>query len=140
MKNIWILTEERPKEAVVQIILDRISIDHKFSIAISDLKVVPIFKDDHFTFLYKVQGVSSKDFGEVYLKLASGNSSFVDFLVFLQEAEPKQDDKPLYAIEETKTDDSESRNTGVYQRCSKFVYVEFFYPGITKIMLYNLSI
>jgi len=140
MKNIWILTEERPKETVIQLILDRVAVDHDFSIVTSDIRIVPIFKDGLFTFLYKVEGVSSSDFGEVYLKLASGNSSFVDFLVFIQEGEPTQEDVPLYAIEETKTDDSESRNTGVYQRCSKFVYVDFFYPGITKIMLYNLSV
>lgn len=140
MKNIWILTEERPKETVIQTILNRVATDHKLEMVITDLKVVPIFKEGRFTFLYKVVGVSSKDLGNVYLKLASGNSSFVDFLVFIQEDEPKQDDMPLYAIEETKTDDSESRNTGIYQRCSKFVYVEFFYPGITKIMLYNLSV
>jgi len=50
----------------------------------------------------------------------------------LQIDEPDQNSKPLYAIEETKTDDSESRNTGVYQRSSKFVYVEFYYPGVKK--------
>ena len=31
--------------------------------------------------------------------------------------------EPIYAIEETKTDDKESRNTGVYQRCSKFIFI-----------------
>jgi hypothetical protein len=37
----------------------------------------------------------------------------MDFLVFYQNDEPKITDKPIYAIEETKTDDGESRNTGV---------------------------
>ncbi len=140
MKNIWILTEERPKDTVVKIILARVAADQGFIVTVSDLRVVPIFKDGRFTFVYKAEGVVSTDFGSVYLKLASGNSSFVDFLVFVQEIEPVQNDTPLYAIEETKTDDSESRNTGVYQRLSKFIYVDFFYPGITKIMLYSLSI
>lgn len=46
----------------------------------------------------------------------------------------------MYAIEETKTDDKESRNTGVYQRASKFVFVENYYPNIKKIMLYQLKV
>lgn len=140
MKNVWILTEERPKAEVVRVILEKIAADLRFSVTKDELRVVPIFKDGRFIFLYKVEGVSSESFGEVFLKLASGNSSFVDFLVFLQKSEPTQEDTPLYAIEETKTDDSESRNTGVYQRCSKFVYVDFFYPDVKKIMLYNLLV
>jgi hypothetical protein len=75
--------------------------------------------------------------GKIYIKTVSGYSSFVDFLLFYQDSEPKQGDIPMYAIEETKTDDRESRNTGVYQRCTKFVFVEYYYPNIRKIMLYN---
>ncbi|WP_233901711.1 hypothetical protein, partial [Tenacibaculum piscium] len=30
--------------------------------------------------------------------------------------------------------------TGVYQRCSKFVFIEYYYPNTRKIMLYNLQI
>ena len=70
----------------------------------------------------------------------SGTSSFVDFLIYYQDNEPTPADAPLYAIEETKTDDSESRNTGVYQRCSKFVFVENYFPKTKKIMLYALQI
>jgi hypothetical protein len=51
---------------------------------------------------------------------------------------PENGDVPLYAIEETKTDDSESRNTGVFQRASKFVYVKHYYPETKRVMLYNL--
>ena len=47
--------------------------------------------------------------------------------------------QPIYAIEETKTSDKDSRNTGVYQRGTKFVFIHFFYPNAKKIMLYNLS-
>ena len=43
-------------------------------------------------------------------------------------------------VEETKTDDEESRNTGVYQRCSKFVYAELHYPNMDLNMYYNLKI
>lgn len=140
MKNIWILTEERPKNNVIQKILEKIAEDYKYVLAIDEVRIIPVIKNNLFTFVYKVEGIRSDSFQNIYIKIASGNSSFVDFLIFAQEHEPDQSDKPIYAIEETKTDDSESRNTGIYQRCSKFVYVEFFYPGIKKIMLYNLQI
>ncbi|MBM2817684.1 MAG: hypothetical protein HW401_274 [Parcubacteria group bacterium] len=141
MKNIWILTEERSKANVIKIILERFASDNSFKINCKkELRVVPILKDNCFTFTYKVEGITCNNFDSVFIKIASGNSSFVDFLVFFQETEPLEKSTPLYAIEETKTDDSESRNTGIYQRCSKFVYVEFYYPSVKKIMLYNLQI
>ena len=61
-------------------------------------------------------------------------------MIFYQKDEPSLKDEPIYAIEETKTDDKESRNTGVYQRCSKFVFIQSYYPNVKKIMLYNLQI
>jgi hypothetical protein len=93
-----------------------------------------------FTFQYEVIGFKTPKINNIYIKIISGKSSFVDYLVFESITLPKENMRPLYAIEETKTDDKESRNTGVYQRCSKFVYVEFFYPNIKKIMLYSLQI
>jgi hypothetical protein len=69
-----------------------------------------------------------------------GISSFVDFLVFFQNKEPTIRDNPVYAIEETKTDDGESRNTSAYQRCSKFVFLRYYYPDVKMILLYNLQI
>lgn len=83
---------------------------------------------------------TQKKINKVFIKIVSGYSSFVDFLIFYQNDPPNENDIPLYAIEETKTDDKESRNTGVYQRASKFVYLEYYYPDIRKIMLYNLRI
>ena len=77
---------------------------------------------------------------QVFIKTVSGNSSFTDFLVFYQERQPVISDSPLYAIEETKTDDKESRNTGVYQRCSKFVFIRNYYPKAKLIMLYALQV
>jgi hypothetical protein len=138
--NIWILTEERPKPNVIQVILKKIGSDKGFTVKSEGLRIMPVIRDGQFTFTYMVSQVSCAGFDNVFIKIASGSSSFVDFLVFLQEPEPDQNSIPLYAIEETKTDDSESRNTGVYQRCSKFVYIEFYYPGIRRIMLYDLQI
>ena len=142
--NLWILTEERPKTAVIVKILQEFAKDYKCSFFINALQIIPILdKNNKFTFTYEVIGVTSRNencFDRIFLKTVSGQSSFVDFLVFLQNSEPTINDKPIYAIEETKTDDSESRNTGVYQRCSKFVFIQSYYPTVKKIMLYELQI
>ncbi len=141
MKNIWIITEERPKLNVLEQIIRKFSNDYKLDLSIKNMKICPIMKDGLFTFTYELIGVKCKDVNRVFIKTASGNSSFVDFLIFYEEKEPDPSRSiPIYAIEETKTDDSESRNTGVYQRCSKFVFVDFYYPDVKKIMLYNLQV
>jgi len=142
MKNdkLWILTEERPKREVIANILMIFAKDHKFACFIDTIRILPILESNKFSFLYEVVGFCSNKIEKVFIKSVSGFSSFVDFLVFYQEKQPTQKDIPLYAIEETKTDDKESRNTGVYQRASKFVFIENYYPEIKKIMLYKLKV
>jgi len=139
-KNLWILTEERPKREVVATILLEFSKDQKIPCFIDTIRILPVLENNKFSFLYEVVGFRCNKIEKVFIKSVSGYSSFVDFLVFYQNKKPVQADKPLYLIEETKTDDTESRNTGVYQRASKFVYAEHYYPKIKKIMLYNLKI
>jgi len=139
-KHLWILTEERPKREVIANILMMFAKDHKFACFIDTIRILPILENGKFSFLYEVVGFRSNKIGKVFIKSVSGFSSFVDFLIFFQEKQPIQTDIPLYAIEETKTDDKESRNTGVYQRSSKFVFIEFYYPNIKKLMLYNLQV
>jgi len=140
-KNLWILTEERPKIEVICNILDKFAKDNQITCFIDTIRILPILdKNRKFSFLYEVVGFYSKKINKVFIKIVSGYSSFVDFLIFYQNDPPNENDIPLYAIEETKTDDKESRNTGVYQRASKFVYLKYYYPDIRKIMLYNLRI
>ena len=139
--NLWILTEEKPKINVIKDILTRFTTDRKIKCSIDELKIMPMSdSENNFSFTFKVLGFSSSEISEIFIKIVSGYSSFVDFLIFFQENEPASSDTPLYAIEETKTDDSESRNTGVYQRATKFVYIDFFYKNVKKIMLYNLKV
>ncbi len=138
--NLWILTEERPKREVIANILIIFAKDHKIACFIDTIRILPILENNKFSFLYEVIGFRSNKIKRVFIKSVSGFSSFVDFLVFHQEKQPTQKDIPLYAIEETKTDDKESRNTGVYQRASKFVFLENYYPEIKKIMLYQLKV
>jgi hypothetical protein len=139
-KKLWILTEERPKKEVIVTILEKYLKDKNIACFVDNIRIIPILKNNIFTFKYEIIGFKTPKISNIYIKIISGTSSFVDFLVFETINEPNSNDIPIYAIEETKTDDKESRNTGVYQRCSKFVYIDFFYPNVKKIMLYNLQI
>ncbi len=142
MKNtLWILTEERPKVEVVEQIVSIFVKDREADFSKTKVRIAPLFNSEHnFCFSYEVRGIKSSIISNIYIKIVSGNSSFCDFLIFYQEKEPIEGSEPLYVIEETKTDDSESRNTGVYQRSSKFVFVDNYFTSAKKIMLYNLQI
>ncbi len=141
LKKLWILTEERPKKEVIFSIVEKLATDRHLTVSSTDqIQILPIIKNGCFTFIYQVHGIACESVNDIFIKSVSGGSSFVDFLVFYQDEPPSPSDQPLYAIEETKTDDKESRNTGVYQRCSKFVFIHFYYPHIKKIMLYNLKV
>ncbi len=139
--NLWILTEERPKKEVLQMILQYFAKDHHCGFFGQELIIIPLLnKNRCFTFTYEVTGFQCGLVNRVFLKTVSGASSFTDFLVFYQDEMPEEGAEPLYAIEETKTDDKESRNTGVYQRCSKFVFLQYFYPRTKMVMLYALQV
>ncbi len=140
-KNLWILTEECPKKEVLRMIFSYFGQDQKCAFFGDPIRIIPLLDDKKcFNFTYQVTGFTCAKVEKVYIKTISGSSSFTDFLVFYQEEQPKETDVPLYAIEETKTDDKESRNTGVYQRCSKFVYIQNYYPETKKLMLYDLRV
>ena len=140
-RNLWILTEERPKKRVLEMILSFFAKDHGCGFIGQDIRLIPVLNSrKRFDFTYEVIGFSCAIVNKVYVKTVSGTSSFVDFLVFHQDEMPAEGAEPIYAIEETKTDDKESRNTGVFQRCAKFVYLRFFYPHIKMVMLYALQV
>ncbi|MBD5409955.1 MAG: hypothetical protein HDR53_02575 [Treponema sp.] len=139
--NLWILTEERPKKEVIKMIFEYFAKDHGCGFFGDTIRIIPLLnKDKTFSFTYEVIGFKCAKIEKVFIKIVSGSSSFTDFLIFYQNEQPTQKDQPLYAIEETKTDDKESRNTGVYQRCSKFVFIRNYYPNTKLIMLYALQI
>ncbi len=138
--NLWILTEEKPKVSVILQIAGLYAEEFNGRIEKdTNVRILPIMKGNRFSFTYVVQGLHISNVDEIFLKIVSGNTSFVDFLVFEQENAPVEgsNEVPIMAIEETKTSDSESRNTGVSQRVTKFVYIDAFYPNVKKYMLYN---
>lgn len=139
--TVWLVTEERPKRDVVRTILHKFCVDSEIPCFIDTIRILPLLNDDHkFSFTYEVVGFKSKKISKMYIKTVSGQSSFVDYMLFCQDSEPIPSDIPMYGIEETKTDDSESRNTGVFQRASKFVYLKFFYENTRMVMMYTLRI
>lgn len=139
--NLWILTEERPKNNVLVMIFKYFAKDYGLSFFADNIRIIPILDTNKcFSFTYEVMGFKCSKIEKIYIKIISGKSSFTDFLIYYQPNMPTIQDEPIYAIEETKTDDSESRNTGVYQRCSKFVFLKNFYPNTKEIMLYSLQI
>lgn len=139
--NLWVLTEEKPKRSVLYQIISLYCKDFQASVSgeVTDVKVLPVMKTLKFSFTYLVKGLEVSGIKNIFVKTVSGNTSFVDFLVFRQSEEPNEDlfDTPIMAIEETKTSDIESRNTGVSQRVTKFVYIDNFYRDVKKYMLYN---
>ena len=141
MDNLWILTEERPKPSVILQITEMYCKDFDDKITCNkEIKIRPIIENGYFKFVYEIEGLSVRKAAKILIKTVSGNSSFLDFLLFKQEKEPTEGSKTdnlLMAIEETKTSDDESRNTGVYQRGSKFVYIKPYYNNVKLYMLYN---
>ena len=140
-KTLWILTEERPKRTVVRDIINRFLRLRGTDDLVGELEILPRFSSEgSFLMEYQVVGVSSHFFENIQLRVVSGNSSFTDYLVYWQEELPTPSDRPEFVVEETKTDDSESRNTGAFQRATKFVYLDLFYEGVDRAMLYNIQI
>ncbi|MBQ9648016.1 MAG: hypothetical protein IJV43_06620 [Oscillospiraceae bacterium] len=140
MDNIWLLTEEKPKTSVIQQILQIYYDDFGVNYTCSErIAIRPLGSGGVFSFTYEVEGVRVDGIHKVFIKSVSGGSSFLDFLFFVQKDAPVEggNNHLVFAVEETKTSDDESRNTGGCQRCSKFVYIKAFYPKIPLYMLYN---
>ncbi|MDR1409250.1 MAG: hypothetical protein LBJ12_03050 [Oscillospiraceae bacterium] len=142
MTNLWILTEEKPKSSTIAQILNLYCRDFGGSLAIanSGVRIKPLIVDKGvFSFCYTAEGAEVDGIQFIYIMTVSGSSNFLDFLVFRQDNPPSNgsSDNLLMAIEETKTSDDESRNTGVYQRGSKFVFIDSFSRSVKTYMLYN---
>jgi hypothetical protein len=130
-ENIWILTEERPKKDVIEKIINKTKTIKKLDIEIENFKIKPIFNGKIFTHTFQVDLIKSKSIKNIFIKLISSGkqSSFVDFLIFLQKDEPIKEqilENCVYAIEETKTNTYDSRNTAMGQRSSKFNTLNYY--------------
>lgn len=80
--NLYILTEERPKQEVLHIIITRFLQDKKLCAFVDTLKILPIVKENCFAFSYEILGVSCKAVEKIYVKIVSGTGSFLNICVF----------------------------------------------------------
>ena len=87
-KDLWILTEERPKIETIEIILDEFIEDYKEKFEKNSIKIKPIFEDGKFSSKYEILGIKICNIGKIYLKIVSGEGSFVDYLVYREENYP----------------------------------------------------
>ena len=56
-KNLWILTEERPKKEVLKTIFEYFAKDHQCGFFGDTLRIIPILNEKHeFAFIYEVIG------------------------------------------------------------------------------------
>ena len=135
--NLWILSEEYPRVQTLNTIIKMFLKDNNFSSFIDNIRVIPMLENNSFNFTYKVIGINCNKIKNIFIKIVKGSSSFVDYLIFYQNDEPTHTDNPIYAIEETKTDDKESRNTSIYQRAIKFIFIDAYYKNVKKVMLHQ---
>ncbi|MDR0911496.1 MAG: hypothetical protein LBM96_02715 [Methanobrevibacter sp.] len=141
MNNLYILTEERPKNHIVQQIIELFGQKYSRDVEIINLRILPEIINGKHDFNYEITGVNISNIDKIRLKVVSGDSSFVDYLIYESHEFPNENQKEglKLIIEETKTGDDESRNTGVYQRISKFIYSDYLLDEVPKIMIYNDS-
>ena len=135
--KVWFLTEERPKIEVLKKIIVCLNRDYKLGITYTTLEIIPVFEDSRFQFEYSILG-SNVDMRLLIIEGSQG--SFLDYLIFHQDSKPDKYSIPVYAIEETKTTTHESRNVSVFQRLTKFVFIDLFenMRYAKKIMLYSI--
>ena len=94
-KNLWILTEERPKKEVLKTIFEYFAKDHQCGFFGDTLRIIPILNEKHeFAFIYEVIGFTCAKVNRVFIKTISGYSSFVDFLIFYQECNARTNRYP----------------------------------------------
>ena len=138
--NVYFLTEEKPKISVLETLISTYcKLEKSDYEVVSERYLKPIYKEKKFTFDYELVGLKVENINSLYISIVSGSSSFTDYLVFKQESKPtefSQKNNLVFAVEETKTSDKESRNTGVFQRASKFVFIKSYYD-VPLYMLYN---
>ena len=127
--NLWILTEERPKPEDIKFILEKTSkkLGHKSNF--ENISIEPDIEDNFFKHRYFVKGASIENIKSILIYTVSSSSSFVDALIYYQNEVPDPSQlfqNCIYAIEETKTNTYDSRNTAMGQRSTKFNFLNYY--------------
>jgi hypothetical protein len=133
--NIYtILTEEDPSNGEVSFLLNEIlKIE---SSLFEDAKIVPNYIDNKFKGEWEI----IFDNYRIIIKLFKGESSCADYLLFNGcVTNDTSAENALCVLESTKTNDTNSRNTSVNQRITKFIVYKKLYPNSNArmVMYYN---
>ncbi|MEL1230842.1 MAG: hypothetical protein VXA26_05980, partial [Candidatus Neomarinimicrobiota bacterium] len=131
-KNLYILTEESIGTIEISKILNETSKQYLIDINFLKIKIIPSIEKGKFLHEYKVAGFESSDIADIFIYTigpSESKSPFVDYLVYLNDKKPdptKMFKNCLFAIEATKTNTYDSRNTAMGQRSSKFVHLNYY--------------
>jgi hypothetical protein len=128
-KNYTICTEENPQIGEVQFILNYLHVPAKVvSIA---AKVTKTSWNGSFEVVTDQPTIS------IELRLVKGHGSFVDYIVYEEKNPDEEKSVPILLMESTKTDDSESRNTSINQRFTKFAVARQRFPTTPLVLYFN---
>ena len=149
-KNLYILTEESISITEIKKIVDEASKECSLDISLTEqVRVIPKILNNVFKHEYELTGFQSIKINKVLIfgvdsfKDGSDRNPFVDYLVYLQEHKPDPKDlfkNCIFAIEATKTNTYDSRNTAMGQRAGKFVHLNYFLEdkkSTTKLIMYK---
>ena len=129
MTTMTILTEENPQLHEVNFILSFLHINAKATAILANTK------DLHWDCSFSV--TTDNPTVSIILRLVKGHGSFVDYIVY-DHANPNEvTSVPILLMESTKTDDSESRNTGINQRFTKFAVARHRFPSTPCVLFFN---
>ncbi len=140
VNNLWILTEERLKIDVLKKILNIYIRDKKLSDTdIANIIIKPLIEKNIFKNQYKIENFKIPYIENIYSRIVSGSTSFVDHLLFVQKDKPKDYSLKTknfkYFVEDTKTDTKESRNTAFGQRATKTIIANYFNKSPFKLII-----
>jgi hypothetical protein len=126
-----ILTEENPQIAEVQYIVNALKISSKIT------GLEPVL-DSGSVWTGKFAALSNTTIvPNLYIQLFKGKGACVDYMVY-DTLTPTEKTTPVLLLESTKTSDTESRNSSVYQRFTKFAVVKLTYPTTPLVLFYTM--
>ena len=128
MSTITICTEENPQVNEVEFILKYLG----YPCTVSKLTSSVQGNIWNGTFLAETNNPSLN----VVILLVKGSGSFVDYVVY-DHLNPDETSTPILLMESTKTTDSESRNTAINQRFTKFAVAKQRFPTTPLVLYYN---
>jgi len=123
-----ICTEENPQTDEIEFIL------HHLNRPCKVLNITPTFIKNGWTGRFIVETDTTL---HIHILLAKGSGSFMDYIIYNQLNPDEKSSIPILLMESTKTCDSESRNTAINQRFTKFAVAKKRFPDTPLVMYYN---